>query len=77
MIDCDDTLAMARQANLVGISGSRTYYVPRVVGQADLALIRRISQLHRSSHVPVSVCSDVRGPSSDATRGHAEEAHGH
>jgi putative transposase len=46
MIDRDHTLPVARQAKLVGISRSSVYYVPNAVSDADLALMRRIDELH-------------------------------
>jgi hypothetical protein len=46
MIDRDHALPVARQAKLVGISRSSVYYVPNPVSDADLALMRRIDELH-------------------------------
>jgi putative transposase len=46
MIDRDHTLPVARQAKLVGISRSSVYYVPNAMSDADLALMRRIDELH-------------------------------
>jgi putative transposase len=37
---------VARQASLVGISRSSVYYVPRGVSETELALMRRIDELH-------------------------------
>jgi putative transposase len=46
MIDRGHALPVARQASLMGVSRSCVYYVPRAVGEADLALMRRIDELH-------------------------------
>lgn len=46
MIDRDHHLSITRQADLLGISRGSVYYLPRPVSDADLALMRRIDQLH-------------------------------
>ena len=46
MIDRDHALGVTKQAELVGISRSTVYYLPRAVPAADLALMRRIDELH-------------------------------
>jgi len=46
MIDRDHTLTVTRQAALLGISRGSVYYLPRPVSDADLALMRRIDELH-------------------------------
>ena len=46
MIDRDHDLPISRQAELVGISRGSVYYLPRPVRDADLALMRRIDELH-------------------------------
>jgi len=46
MIDPKDDVSITRQAQLVGISRAAVYYVPRPVSKADLALMRRIDELH-------------------------------
>lgn len=46
MIDRDHTLTVTRQAELLGISRGSVYYLPRPVSNADLALMRRIDELH-------------------------------
>ena len=46
MIDRSHTLSLARQAEELGISRSRLYYDPQAVSAADLALMRRIDELH-------------------------------
>ena len=46
MIDRTHALSISRQAQLVGISRGRVYYVPKSVGAADLGLMRRLDALH-------------------------------
>lgn len=46
MIDRDHALPIKRQAELVGISRSDVYYVPRAVSQVDLRLMQRIDVLN-------------------------------
>src|SRR5215218_9120196 len=46
MIDGSHTLPLARQAEELGISRSSLYYQPQPVSAADLALMRRIDELH-------------------------------
>jgi len=46
MIDRDHDLAVTRQAQMLSISGSSVYYQPRPVSPSDLALMRRIDELH-------------------------------
>jgi putative transposase len=46
MIDDSHALSISRQAQLTGISWSSVYYLPTPVGPADLALMRRIDELH-------------------------------
>lgn len=46
MIDPKHELPVTRQAELVGISRAAVYYVPRPIPEADLALMRRIDELH-------------------------------
>jgi putative transposase len=46
MIDRDNELCITRQAELLGISRGSVYYLPRPVSEADLALMRRIDELH-------------------------------
>ena len=46
MIDRDHKLSLARQAKALGISRGSVYYLPRPVSDADLALMRRIDELH-------------------------------
>ena len=46
MIERNHTLSIARQAKALGISRSSVYSLPRLVSQADLAIMRRIDELH-------------------------------
>jgi putative transposase len=46
MIDRRHDLSIARQATVLGISRSSVYYLPRPIPAADLALMRRIDELH-------------------------------
>jgi putative transposase len=46
MIDRDHTLSITRQARLLNISRGTVYYLPQAVSPADLALMRRIDELH-------------------------------
>lgn len=48
MIDCAHALPVARQARELGISRGSVYYLPRPVSSADLAIMRRIDELHMS-----------------------------
>jgi putative transposase len=44
--DRNDDLSMSRQAKVLGISRGSVYYLPRLVSADDLALMRRIDELH-------------------------------
>lgn len=46
MIDRNHDLSVTRQAKLLGISRGSVYYLPRPVSDTDLALMRRIDELH-------------------------------
>ncbi|WFR97879.1 IS3 family transposase [Rhizobium tumorigenes] len=46
MIDRSHTLSVAHQAKLLGFSRGSVYYMPRPVPDGDLALMRRIDELH-------------------------------
>ena len=46
MIDRDHALSLTRQAQLLRLSRSGLYYRPRPVPPADLAMMRRIDELH-------------------------------
>ena len=46
MIDRDHDLPITRQAQLLGMSRGAVYYLPRPTSAADLALMRRLDELH-------------------------------
>jgi putative transposase len=46
MIDRSHALPVSRQAQAVGISRGSVYYLPRPTRAADLAIMRRIDELH-------------------------------
>ena len=46
MIDRSHDLPLTRQAEVLGLSRSSLYYQPRPVSPADLAIMRRIDELH-------------------------------
>ncbi|WP_192799347.1 IS3 family transposase [Brucella tritici] len=46
MIDREHKLSVVRQARLLGFSRGSVYYSPRPVSDGDLALMRRIDELH-------------------------------
>ena len=46
MIDREHELSITRQARLLDISRGSVYYLPRPVSDADLALMRRMDELH-------------------------------
>jgi putative transposase len=46
MIDRGSNLAVTRQAQLLGLSRASVYYTPRARSEVDLALMRRIDELH-------------------------------
>jgi putative transposase len=46
MINRDHELTVTRQAELLGMSRGSVYYLPRATSAVDLALMRRIDELH-------------------------------
>ncbi len=46
MIDRSNQLPVVRQCQLLGLSRSSVYYTPQPVSESDLALMRRIDELH-------------------------------
>src|SRR3954454_7973036 len=46
MIDREHALAIAKQAKALGVSRGSVYYRPRPVPAADLAIMRRMDELH-------------------------------
>src|SRR4051812_49241506 len=49
MIDRTHDLSIAKQAKALGISRGSVYYLPRPVPAADLAIMRRMDELHLES----------------------------
>ena len=46
MIDKTHALSVTRQAALLNLSRSNVYYLPKSVLESDLALMRRMDELH-------------------------------
>ncbi len=46
MIDREHGLPLSKQAKALGVSRSSVYYLPRTVPEADLAIMRRLDELH-------------------------------
>ena len=46
MIDREHALPVAKQARALGISRGSVYHLPRPVPAADLAIMRRLDELH-------------------------------
>ena len=46
MIEPAHGLPVSRQAELLDLSRSNVYYLPRPVSESDLTLMRRIDELH-------------------------------
>jgi putative transposase len=46
MIDRGHELSLGRQAELLGLSRSTLYYEPRAVAADELAIMRRLDELH-------------------------------
>jgi putative transposase len=46
MIDREHSLSITRQAALLNLSRGTVYYLPRPVSEADLAIMRRLDELH-------------------------------
>ena len=47
MIDRSHRLPLARQAQELGISRGSVYYLPKPASVIDLAIMRRMDELHR------------------------------
>ena len=56
MIDRSHALPVSRQAQAVGISRGSVYYLPRPTRAADLAIMRRIDELHLNTCLPAAGC---------------------
>jgi len=46
MMDRQHDLSLTRQSSLLGISRGSVYYQPRPISETDLALMRRMDELH-------------------------------
>jgi putative transposase len=80
MADRNHALPIKRQAALVGISRGAAYYRPEPVTQEDLALMRRLDELHLEHPFAGSrMLRDLlrlQGRSGPAARAHADAPHG-
>ena len=56
MIDREHDLPITKQAEALNISRGSAYYLPRPVSAADLALMRRIDELHLEFPFAGSCC---------------------
>ena len=59
MIDREHDLSITKQAEVLKISRGSVYYLPRLVSSADLAIMRRLDQLHLE--VPFAGSRMLRG----------------
>jgi putative transposase len=57
MIDPGHDLPVVRQAELLDLSRSNVYYLPRPVSEADLVLMRRIDELHLNPSPVLACCA--------------------
>ena len=80
MIDRRHDLSLSKQAKVLNISRGSIYYLPRAVSAADLAVMRRIDELHLE--LPFAGSRMLRdllnaeGPSyRSSARGNADETH--
>lgn len=60
MIDRQHDLSITKQAEALGIGRSSVYYVPRPVPAAELAVMRRMDELHLE--FPFVAVSTNHGP---------------
>ena len=82
MIDRDHKLSITRQASLLNISRGTVYYLPQPVSPADLALMRRIDELHlEHPFMGARMLRDQLNRQGfavgSASRQNADAAHGH
>jgi putative transposase len=59
MIDRTHDLPITRQARALNISRGSVYYLPRPVPEADLAIMRRLDQLHLEFPFAGSGCCEA------------------
>ena len=68
MIDRSHALSVKRQAQALGISRGSVYYLPKPIRAADLAIMRRVDELHMNYLLPAAgccvICSGPKGPRS-------------
>jgi hypothetical protein len=74
MIDRDHSLSVTRQAELLAISRGSVYHLPRPVREADLALMRRIDELHLEHPFIALACCATNSPGKAFTSGGATSA---
>jgi putative transposase len=73
MITPDHDLAITRQAVLLALSRSSVYYTPRPVSDEDLALMRRMDELHLE--LPFAGSRMLRDLLNDDLGGHLKSGH--
>ena len=59
MIDREHQLSVTCQAQLLAISRGTVYYLPRPVSDADLALMRRLDELHLEHPLWARACCAI------------------
>ena len=59
MIDRSHDLPVSQQARQLGISRGSIYYLPRAVSSADLAMMRRIDELHMAYPFAAAGCFGI------------------
>jgi putative transposase len=59
MIDRSHDLPVSQQARQLGTSRGSIYYLPRPVSSSDLALMRRIDELHMTYPLPAAECFGI------------------
>ena len=72
MIDASHELPVNRQAQLLDLARSTVYYLPKPSSAADLALMRRIDELHlehpfAGSRMLRAICCAWKAIGSDAS----------
>lgn len=65
----NDDLPVSRQAKVLGISRGSVYYLPRTVSADDLALMRRIDELHLDYPFAAAGCFRIFWPARDMMSG--------
>jgi putative transposase len=66
MIDRTHDLSITKQAEALGISRGSVYYLPWPVSAADLAIMRRMDELHLECPFAGGISSTKRGSRSVA-----------